>query len=81
VKAEVRAVAEGRAKATVLEAPAPVKAEVRALAAKELSAVLGEVQHRHDSASFYKVMCPECGSALMRQEGCRKCPSCGWSAC
>ncbi len=80
-ESEAVAVAEVRAKATVLEAPAPVKAEVRALAAKELSAVLGEVQHRHDSASFYKVMCPECGSALMRQEGCRKCPSCGWSAC
>ena len=25
--------------------------------------------------------CPECGSAVMRQEGCLVCSSCGWSKC
>ncbi|MDY6765820.1 MAG: ribonucleoside-diphosphate reductase, adenosylcobalamin-dependent, partial [Candidatus Nanohaloarchaea archaeon] len=25
--------------------------------------------------------CPECGGMLMLQEGCRKCPECGWSEC
>ncbi len=39
--------------------------------------------HEHDAATGYKVKCPECGSALMLQEGCRKCssPACGWAAC
>jgi hypothetical protein len=64
----------------VLEAN-PSAAEVRAIAANDLASVLGEVQHRHDSASHYKVMCPECGGPLALQEGCRKCPGCGWSAC
>jgi len=25
--------------------------------------------------------CPECGGAVMMQEGCRSCPACGWSKC
>jgi hypothetical protein len=25
--------------------------------------------------------CPECGSDVYMEEGCRKCHSCGWSAC
>jgi len=25
--------------------------------------------------------CPICGAKLIREEGCMKCPSCGWSAC
>ncbi len=25
--------------------------------------------------------CPECGTRLINIEGCKKCPSCGWSAC
>lgn len=65
---------------TVIETE-PTATEVRAIAAGDLAAVLGEVQHRHDSASYYKVMCPQCGGALILQEGCRKCPGCGWSAC
>ncbi|MCC6358877.1 MAG: adenosylcobalamin-dependent ribonucleoside-diphosphate reductase [Phycisphaerales bacterium] len=39
------------------------------------------VRHFHDSAEHFKVKCPECNSALALQEGCRKCHSCGWSAC
>ncbi|MEW6252137.1 MAG: adenosylcobalamin-dependent ribonucleoside-diphosphate reductase, partial [Planctomycetota bacterium] len=37
----------------------------------------------HDAAGGYKLHCPECGSTLMLQEGCRKCanPACGWAAC
>jgi ribonucleoside-diphosphate reductase alpha chain len=35
----------------------------------------------HDCAANYKVACPECGHTLALQEGCRKCVSCGWSAC
>ncbi|GMU80160.1 MAG: hypothetical protein AMXMBFR47_00310 [Planctomycetota bacterium] len=39
------------------------------------------VRHFHDSAEHFKVKCPECNSSLALQEGCRKCHSCGWSAC
>jgi ribonucleoside-diphosphate reductase alpha chain len=56
-------------------------AERRAQLAADLKTVLGEVRHRHDSALFYKVLCPECGEPLLRQEGCRRCPACGWAAC
>ena len=35
----------------------------------------------HDVALGYKVHCPSCDSTLAMQEGCRKCHSCGWSAC
>ncbi len=61
----------------------PSVAERRALSAADLSLVLGTVTHRHDAAAHYAVKCPECGSDLMLQEGCRKCsdPGCGWSAC
>jgi len=57
--------------------------ERRALSASDLSRVLGSVRHGHDAAAHYEVKCPECGSALMLQEGCRKCsnPGCGWAAC
>jgi hypothetical protein len=58
-------------------------AEQRALLDTELAVALGEKEQTHDVASHYKVCCPECGSALMLQEGCRKCsdPGCGWAAC
>ena len=56
-------------------------AERRALAATELSTVLGTVRHVHDAAPHYRIKCPECGQSLLIQEGCRKCPSCGWAAC
>ncbi len=41
----------------------------------------GVGRHFHDSAEHYKVKCPECGSPLAVQEGCRKCHGCGWAAC
>lgn len=25
--------------------------------------------------------CPDCGSKLVNQEGCKKCPLCGYSKC
>jgi len=25
--------------------------------------------------------CPDCGGVTFPQEGCMKCPSCGWNAC
>ena len=61
----------------------PTASEWRALAACDLAQVLGSVRHRHDAAAHYAVRCPECGSVLMLQEGCRKCsdPGCGWAAC
>ncbi len=34
-----------------------------------------------DTAQHYKLTCPECNNALAMQEGCRKCHTCGWSAC
>jgi ribonucleoside-diphosphate reductase alpha chain len=34
-----------------------------------------------DKAAHYKLKCPECGSGLTVQEGCRKCHNCGWAAC
>lgn len=36
---------------------------------------------RHDPASHYKLICPECQGQLAQQEGCQKCPNCGWAAC
>ncbi len=66
----------------VVESHAALSAsERRVAAARALSSVLGEVTHRHDSASHYSVKCPECGFSLALQEGCRKCHNCGWSAC
>jgi ribonucleoside-diphosphate reductase alpha chain len=35
----------------------------------------------YDKAAYYKLKCPECGGALLVQEGCRKCHGCGWAAC
>jgi ribonucleoside-diphosphate reductase alpha chain len=32
-------------------------------------------------ATINKVPCPKCGEALIMQEGCRTCPSCGYSKC
>lgn len=26
-------------------------------------------------------ICPDCGSAIQHEEGCMKCPNCGWSKC
>ena len=81
---ETVALVQTRTESVVLDAApvaAPSAAEVRALTACDLAAVLGEVKHGHDSAPFYKVLCPECAEPLLRQEGCRKCPTCGWSAC
>jgi hypothetical protein len=57
------------------------RSEVRAQASQSLATVLGEVQHRHNAASHYKVVCQECGGTLMQQEGCQKCANCGYSAC
>lgn len=39
------------------------------------------VRRARDIAQGYRVHCPECDSELALQEGCRKCHSCGWSAC
>jgi hypothetical protein len=39
------------------------------------------MRETHDMAAHYKIKCPECGGGLTMQEGCRKCHSCGWSAC
>lgn len=80
---EMEAEAERTTPATAvatLERPVSA-AEARALGAVDWALVSREVQHAHDAADFYKVKCPECGGELMRQEGCRKCASCGWSAC
>jgi ribonucleoside-diphosphate reductase alpha chain len=74
---------EASAEVVAVAVAEPSVAERRALSAADLSRVLGSVRHRHDAAAHYAVKCPECGSALMLQEGCRKCsdPGCGWSAC
>lgn len=37
--------------------------------------------HRHEEAMGYKLKCPCCEGVLALQEGCKKCHSCGWSAC
>ena len=71
---------------TVLDVPETMElsaVERRASGAADLALVLGPISHRHDGAEHYKVLCPECGSPLMLQEGCRKCanPGCGWAAC
>ena len=40
------------------------------------------IERRRDvSVLAYKLKCPECGGTIQMQEGCRKCHTCGWSAC
>ena len=67
----------------LVEAVDEVETAARAArsAVAELSRVLTGVRHAHDVAPHYKVRCPECGQALVLQEGCRKCLNCGWAAC
>jgi predicted RNA-binding Zn-ribbon protein involved in translation (DUF1610 family) len=70
----------GPAAATLLAEPVTA-AEQRLSASLDMSALLP--RQTRDVASHYKLKCPECGHALMLQEGCRKCsdPGCGWAAC
>jgi len=67
----------------LVEAVDEVETAARAArsAVAELSRALSGVRSAHDVASHYKVRCPECGQALVLQEGCRKCLNCGWAAC
>jgi len=44
--------------------------------ARCLEQITGEV--REVSAGL---VCPDCGGMTVREEGCVKCPSCGWSRC
>lgn len=46
-----------------------------------VATVATQFRQNIDIAAHYKVKCPECGTALTIQEGCRKCHGCGWSAC
>ncbi|MGH6962263.1 MAG: hypothetical protein ACREE7_17410, partial [Dongiaceae bacterium] len=39
------------------------------------------MRHAHDSALHYKIKCPACEGALVMQEGCQHCLTCGWTAC
>jgi predicted RNA-binding Zn-ribbon protein involved in translation (DUF1610 family) len=41
----------------------------------------GENVLQPDMTAHYKLKCPECGDALVMQEACCKCHSCGWAAC
>ena len=38
-------------------------------------------QHARVSQTAFKVKCPECKGVLSFEEGCVKCPSCGYSQC
>jgi ribonucleoside-diphosphate reductase alpha chain len=71
---------EEPAVATLIAEPLSA-AEQRLTQTLDVSALVP--QHSRDVASHYKLKCPECNSALMLQEGCRKCsnPGCGWAAC
>ncbi len=55
--------------------------EVIELSETTVVAAAAGVGADHDVAEHYKLKCPECGSGLALQEGCRKCYGCGWSAC
>ncbi len=46
-----------------------------------LSPTVWPTARRDDSARHFKLRCPECGGTLALQEGCRRCPACGWSVC
>jgi len=75
---------EVRTQTAVLERPkasADPAAVTKRVAGADLSSVLASVRHTHDAAAYYKILCPECHNPLLLQEGCRKCPSCGWAAC
>jgi len=40
------------------------------------------LRHDHDAAAHYILRCPQCGGALVRQEGCLHCAeNCGWGLC
>jgi ribonucleoside-diphosphate reductase alpha chain len=70
-----------------------IAADVTDLSAEESAAVRGggnghatagghsQLRRNIDKAAHYKIKCPECGTSLTIQEGCRKCHGCGWSAC
>ena len=34
-----------------------------------------------DTENVKEELCPNCKSKLVRKEGCKSCPTCGWSAC
>jgi len=47
-----------------------------------------EVEQKADSADTAEIIqdgdnpeCPDCSGMLVIQEGCKKCPDCGWSRC
>lgn len=53
-------------------------------ATKVFSRVLKKYINNNDkpeSKCSAKDVCPKCGSAIVRTEGCKHCPKCGWSAC
>ncbi|MDD4892309.1 MAG: adenosylcobalamin-dependent ribonucleoside-diphosphate reductase, partial [Phycisphaerae bacterium] len=45
------------------------------------TAVAPALSRRQGLLNAFKLKCPECGSTLSFQEGCVKCPGCGYSQC
>ena len=52
----------------------PLCKESRDMSEKEMEVHLKYFHKKVDS-------CPECGQQVIMQEGCKHCPSCGWSKC
>lgn len=42
---------------------------------------LGEKELQVHIKYYHVDVCPECSSQVVYQEGCKMCPSCGWSKC
>jgi ribonucleotide reductase alpha subunit len=48
---------------------------------KTFSATLSLATSPLDMGTQDQTACPSCGGEVVYQEGCKKCPACGWAAC
>jgi len=45
------------------------------------SSAIRRTLSRYDKPAEIGELCPECGSKIIMQDGCKKCGNCGWSKC
>jgi len=56
-----------------------VKSDAVAPPAEQISAIAENL--RKNEITLAQGACPDCGSSVQNQEGCKVCSSCGWSEC